>query len=277
MAWYRFDEYPIGRSRDEPDALVIGEYTGGTNEQGGQSRRSARNAKWVEKQARTAMRDESLQLDRRAFLASASALAGATLAGCSQLTSDEPLEFESTPARVPDDALAETGYEEADVTDIEVERTFNVGGQERTVTVTNWQGEYQRSLDIDVELAGDLSGTVFTTLTTPQIEILGQEVNPVADMSNEEILDRIQRRYDSLERVEVDAEESETILGETTTRTRFTADARVDGTTIETYLHVSNPVESNGDLVASASAHPRALPDEEARIVRMMRAIQHGE
>jgi hypothetical protein len=220
---------------------------------------------------------QRLQLDRRAFVASASALAGAALAGCSQLVGEEPLAFESTPARVSDAALAETGYEEADVTDIDLERTFNVGGEERTVTVTNWQAEYQRSLDIDVELPGDLSGTVFTALTTPQIEILGREANPVADMSNEEILDRIQRQYDELERVEVDAEESETVLGETTTRTRFRADARVDGTTIEAYLHVSNPVESEGDFVASVGAHPRSIPDEESRIATLMQAIQHGE
>jgi hypothetical protein len=67
------------------------------------------------------------------------------------------------------------------------------------------------------------------------------------------------------------------VLGETTTRTRFTAEARVDGATIEAYLHVSNPVKSDGEFVASVGAHPRALPDEESRIVRMMQAIQHGE
>jgi hypothetical protein len=216
-------------------------------------------------------------LDRRAFVATASALAGTALAGCGQLLGDEPLAFESTPARVSDDALAETGYEQEEVTDIEIERTFDVGGQERTVTVTNWQASYQRSLGLDVELPGDLGGAVFTTLTTPQVEILGREVNPVADMSNDEILDRIQRRYDELERVEVDAEESETVLGETTTRTRFTAEARVDGATIEAYLHVTNPVASDGDLVTSVGAHPRAIPDEESRVVRMIQAIQHGE
>ncbi|MEF8778242.1 MAG: DUF6517 family protein [Natronomonas sp.] len=218
-----------------------------------------------------------MQLNRRTFVASVGALAGTTIAGCSQLASDEPLEFEATPAQVPDDVLAETGYQENEVNAIEIERSFDVAGDERTVTVTNQQAEYEKQIDADIQLPSDLSGPVYTTLSTPKIEILGQELNPVADMSNEELLERLQNRYDRLENVEVDTEDTMTVLGEPTTRTRFLAETRLDGNDVELYLHVSNPVENGEEFVASAGVHPRFLPDEESEVLAMMEAIQHGD
>jgi len=218
-----------------------------------------------------------MQLNRRTFVASVGALAGTTIAGCNQIASDEPLEFEATPAQVPDGVLAETGYEENGVDAIEIERSFDVAGDERTVTVTNQQAQYEKTIDAEIELPDRLPGAAFTTLTTPNIEVVGQELNPVADMSNEELLDRIQSRYDGLENVEIDAEDTVTVLGETTTRTRFLAETRFGGNSVELYLHVSNPVENDEEFVAGAGAHPRFLSSEESAILTMMEAIQHGD
>lgn len=222
-----------------------------------------------------------MQLDRRTFLASSSALATATIAGCSEINiaGDEPLAFESTPADVSKDALEGTGYEEATVDDVKFERTFDVADEERTVTVTNWQSIYEKELDldIDVEVSGDLSGAVFTVLTTPKVEIIGREFNPVAEMSNEELVDRIQDRYDGGQNVEVDEEDTATVLGEETTRTRFVAEADPDTTEVDVYLHVSDPVESGDDLVICGGGHPRMQPEGTENVVTMMEAIEHGE
>lgn len=218
-----------------------------------------------------------MQLNRRTFIASAGALAGTTIAGCSQMPGDEPLTFESTPARVPDSVLEATGYEEGESNDIEIERSFDVADEERTVTVTNQQVTYEKEIDAEIELPDDLPGAVFTTLTTPNIEIVGRELNPVADTSNEELLDRVRARYDGIENVEVDGEDTVTVLGETTTRTRFTAEARFAGTDAEVYLHVSNPVESDDEFVSGVGVHPRLFPNEESDIVTMIEDIRHGE
>lgn len=216
-----------------------------------------------------------MKQDRRTFIASAGTIAATAIAGCSQISSDRPLEFESTPARVPEDTLGETGYEETDTEAIEVERTFDIGGEERTVTVTNQRVAYEKEIRAEIELPEALPGVVFTTLTTPSVEILGQEANPVADMSNEELLDRGRDRYGGLENVEIDGEDTVTVLGETTTRTRFAAEAQFGETAVDVYIHLSNPVESDGDFIVGAGAHPQLLADEESTVVSMIEAIRH--
>lgn len=216
-----------------------------------------------------------MKQNRRTFIASAGTIAATTITGCSQITGDQPLEFESAPARVRDDVLGETGYEETEAEDIEIERTFEVGGQERTVTVTNQRVEYEKEIDAGIDPPEDLPGAVFTTLTTPSVEILGQEANPVADISNEELLDRVRDRYGGLENVEVDGEDTVTVLGETTTRTRFAAEARLGEADVDVYLHLSNPVKSDGDYVVGAGTHPQLLASEESEIVSMIEAIRH--
>jgi hypothetical protein len=216
-----------------------------------------------------------MKVNRRAFLASAGVLAGTSIAGCSQLTGDEPLVFEATPASVPSGVLEATGYEENEIRDLEIDRTFEAGGQEREVVVTNWVAEYEKRVDMEVGPQDDQRGGVFTALSTPQIEIIGREFNPIADMSNEELADRVQEQYDGVENIEVDEEERITVLGETTTRTRFTAEAQLGGTDVEVYLHLSNPVESNGQFVVGVGGHPQVLSGEEDNIIRMIEEIQH--
>lgn len=153
-----------------------------------------------------------MKQDRRTFIASAGTIAATAIAGCSQISSDRPLEFESAPARVPEDTLGETGYEETDTEAIEVERTFDIGGEERAVTVTNQRVAYEKEIRAEIELPEALPGVVFTTLTTPSVEILGQE---------------------------------------------------------------ANPVESDGDFIVGAGAHPQLLADEDSTVVSMIEAIRH--
>jgi hypothetical protein len=216
-----------------------------------------------------------MKMNRRAFLAGTGALAGTSIAGCSQLTGDEPLVFEATPASVPSGTLEETGYEENEVRDLEVDRTFEVGGQERKVVVTNWVAAYEKKVEMEVGPEDDQRGGVFTALSTPKIEIVGREFNPIADMSNKELVERVGERYDRVENIEVDEEESITVLGETTTRTRFTAEARLGETKVDIYLHLSNPVESAEQFVVGVGGHPQLLSNEEDNVIRMMEEIQH--
>jgi hypothetical protein len=44
---------------------------------------------------------------------------------------------------------------------------------------------------------------------------------------------------------------------------------------VDVYLHLSNPVESGGEFVVGAGAHPQRLADEESEIVSMIAAIRH--
>jgi len=78
-------------------------------------------------------------------------LATAT-AGClDDLLGEET--FEATAASVSESALSETGYEEHRTDSVELERTFEAGGESETVTLTNWHAEYDRAVDLTLHVS----------------------------------------------------------------------------------------------------------------------------
>ena len=215
-------------------------------------------------------------VNRRAFLASAGALTGTALAGCSEVNIDEPLRFESTPAYISDSVLEETGYEERDRDEIRIQRSFDVGGDDRTVTVTNQLVTYEQSVTTEVSVPEELSNSVFATVTTPSIELLGQELNPVAEMSNEELIEEAGDQFGRIENIEISGEAEITILGEATTRTQFSAETQLADANVDVYLHVNNPVKRDEEFVSGVGVHPQRLPAEEAAIRKMFGGIESG-
>lgn len=119
-------------------------------------------------------------VSRRRALAAVGGVALGGLAGCTALdvATGGPAEFAAGTATVSDETLAETGYERNEVTDQTVSREFEVGGQTREVRVTNTVAEYDKA----VELFGErYRAAVFAAVATPQVEVLGQAFNPIAD------------------------------------------------------------------------------------------------
>lgn len=197
----------------------------------------------------------------------------ATVTGClGVLTGEEPAEFEATPSSVAQAALDETGYEAAGVEEVVIEREFEAAGQTRDVVVTNYQASYEKAIDMGA--LGRQEAAVFTSLTTPQVRVLGEEFNPVAEMSSQELAEQVQNQYDEIRDLEHQEDAEVTINDETTTQSRFLAEATLAGEAVDLNLHISEAVELGDDLVVTVGGYPELASEEEDNVLQLMAAVQ---
>ena len=214
-----------------------------------------------------------MTLSRRAF---AAALSGTVVAGSGCLgfiTGEEAQEFEASPATVSDAALEETEYQqsgEQESEEMEVTRTVEGGGQERDIKAINYISEYERKVSF---LGMEKRAAVFVAFSTPKVEILGKTFNPVGEMSNRELVQQVQGKYDGLTvNGEVDARETE-MLGDTVEISKFDGEAELDGSTVDVYVHVGQ-ADHDGDFVIPIGVYPQQIDDEE-EVITMINSIEH--
>lgn len=214
--------------------------------------------------------------NRRTFLAGVSAGITAGVSGClDAVTGSGPVEFESSASGVSQAALDETGYDFAGLEEVVIEREYEAAGQTRDVVVTNYQAEYEKTIDMGP--LGEQKGAVFTSLTTPQVNVLGREFNPVAEMSAKELAEMVQEQYDGIENMEHQEDTEVSINGETTTQSKFLAEATIAGGAVDLALHVSEAVEMGEDLVVTVGGYPDIAPGEADNVLRLMRAVEPDE
>lgn len=212
--------------------------------------------------------------DRRTYLASVGTALMAATAGCGFILGSEPARFNASPSAVSEAALQETGYEHQTTKEMEVEREFSAGGETRTVVATNQLAKYEKRLDMEV-LDGQRVA-VFTALTTPQVEVLGETFNPVKDMSAKELAKMVQDRYEQFKNVKQRNESEVSINGQSTTHATFTGDAAFEGSPVELTLHVTEAVELGSDFLVTFGSYPRALERESENIVTLMKAVEQA-
>lgn len=196
-------------------------------------------------------------------------------AGCvGVLTGDQPLTFDAASVSVADDARQSAGYEEVRVEPDTLTREFTVAGQTREVEVTNHVAEYSRSVDLGPLGSGEFAR--FAVLSTPKVEIAGRTFNPVGEMSNRQLVERVQGQYDGLRNVQPAGERTRTVLGASRSVSTFTADAEVAaGQSVELLFHVSK-FEHGEDFVVVIAVHPSALDREADRVDTMLGGVQHA-
>lgn len=198
-------------------------------------------------------------------------------AGCvGVLTGNEPLTFDAKPVSVSDSALEDTGYEESRTDTDELTREFSAAGQTREVEVTNHIAEYARTVDAGALGSEDLAR--FIVVSTPAVEILDRTFNPVSEMSNRELVERIQDRYSGLQNVRRQSERPVRVLGTSVTVTVFSAEATVQGTgqTIDVTLHVTR-FRHGSDFIVAIGAHPALLDSEAQNVDRLLQGIRHDK
>ncbi|WP_049890209.1 DUF6517 family protein [Natronorubrum sulfidifaciens] len=214
---------------------------------------------------------------RRRLLAAGATAGMGLVAGCSDLAQES---LAASPATVSPAALTETGYGEHTVDELHIERTVGRFGLERTISVRNWNAEYDRSLALEALGFGRLQMAVVSVLSTPQIAVLGRTFNPVGEYSTDELVALIQDRYAELEAVQYVDEEPVSVLGSETTLARYRGRARLvsAGTTLEVTMLVSQAVEHGDDFVVCVAVFPRSgNVDAEREAVRTLLAgIEHG-
>lgn len=192
------------------------------------------------------------------------------LGGCTDLLSDDEVTFEADQAVVGDEARSEASYDEKRVEEQVIEREFQQ--VDRTVVVVNQVAEYARSVELG-PIGGELAR--FTVLASPAVEVgpVGP-LNPIEDMDNEELAEMVQEEYDQVDNVEQVGEREVTLLGESVTVTKFSADAQTQGgQSVPVYFHIAQT--SNGDdFVVTVGVHPQDVNEEE-EVDTLIAGVEH--
>ncbi|ELY90121.1 DUF6517 family protein [Natrinema altunense] len=196
-------------------------------------------------------------MNRRTVVAGLGAAGLAGLSGCLGLLG--MAEHESSPAGVEADARAETGYEQSAIDALSIDR--DVGPTNETVTVTNHMTKHEKAVDMGP--LGSRRGAVFNVLTTPQVSIFGKELNPVEEMSTQELMDLVRSNYDGIDNISHDGDSDITILEQSTTRSEFTADAEFDGADIPVIIAITEAVEADEDLLVTIAVYPEYVERQE--------------
>ena len=212
-------------------------------------------------------------LNRRGAAVVAVALLLVTSGCIGFLTGSEPLEFSAEPATVSGSAATDAGYEYNGTRELTVNRSFDVGGQERRVIATNQISDYRKSMDLGP--LGNAEVGVFNVVTTPAVEIAGQTLNPIGSYSNARLVEFVQQQYSGLGDIQRVSEQNITVQGTETAVTKFSATATIQGQEIDVFIHVTK-YRSGDDFVVAIGVYPQQLEgSEESNVLSMMRAIDH--
>ena len=207
-------------------------------------------------------------MNRRTVLAGLGVTGLASLSGCLGLVGLD--KHESSPAGVTAAAREETGYEQTAIEPLTVER--EVGPTNEAVTVTNYMTTHEKA--VDMGLLGRQRGAVFNVLTTPQVSILGRELNPIEEMSTQELVTLVRQNYDGIGNIEHQADTDVTLLDQSTTQSRFTADAEFSGQDVSVNVHITEAVEANEDLLVTIGVYPEYIQRfEESNITALTEAV----
>lgn len=193
-------------------------------------------------------------------------------AGCAGLLVED--RYAATPATVPAETLAETGYERETADRLVANRT-DVGGTDQDVTVVSHLRTYSRSSD--GALGGEVSAGTVVVVSTPSVSVAGSEFNPVADRSVRELMVQNGDRLGpgGLRNVTERDRRRETVLGTETTVVTFDATAGPSRRPVATTVEATR-VEHDGDYVVVVVAAPDRLADRERpRLRRLLTSVEH--
>ncbi len=210
--------------------------------------------------------------NRRTLAAVAVALLLVTSGCIGFITGDEPLTFAADPAAVSDEAAQDAGYELNGTQPLEINETFEVAGQERQVTATNYLTDYQKSMELGP--LGETEVGVFTVVSTPAVEIAGRTLNPIGSYSNERLVEFVQEQYSGMSDIERVGEQNVTVQGTETTVTKFAATATLEGQEVDVYIHVTK-YRDGDDFIVAIGVYPQQLDSEEENIISMIESIEH--
>lgn len=214
---------------------------------------------------------------RRGLLAGAATGALALTAGCLDVLTGGPIEFDASAVRPGEDALAETGYEEQLAEWQEIEETVSVG-VERDVHASVWVATYSKTVALQ---GSDREAALFGAVSMPAMDVLGSPRNPIAGMDGKELLEEVQGRMgggqDGVGQLrDLSHEEAIelSILGAQREVDRLSGRTDVEGQEMEVGIDVAS-FDNEGDLLVLLGAYPQLLPDEAVNAEVLMESVEH--
>jgi len=197
----------------------------------------------------------------------------ALTAGCGFLLGTEALEFAADPVTVADDATTETGYEETNVSAVNLSQNVTVADQTRTVRLVNHQGKYERQVDLPA-LDTDQRAALLLALSSPEIDVAGRTLNPLSGVDERDIVQRFDTGYEGLTIGQQVDNRSVRTLGENRSVEKFEGTATLGGAELDVFVHVTK-FQHGDDFIAAVAIYPRAVDGEEERVVTLLEGLEH--
>jgi len=191
------------------------------------------------------------------------------LSGCALLTSDT-LEFSAQPATVSEDAQDSAQYDLVGVEERTLNRSVDVVGVERQIKATNHVATYERDLAI---ATSEAVGSVIV-LSTPEMSVAGQSVNPVGSVPPRQLFETLAIDQAGISDVEKRGNRTTTVLGEEATVTIFDGTAEYSGQEVDVTMHLVR-VNHEGDYVVGLAVHPTVMSPDQAGVDQMFEGIEH--
>lgn len=199
------------------------------------------------------------------------------LAGCSTAGSS----YAANPAIVEEPIAEENSYAVQSVEKVEVNRTINVTeDQDYRVNLTNWATAYSKQSE--TQLSNNTNTTVpsvafFALLSTPSVDVAGQELNPIASQSPGDLINRVTEQNEQVSVNEKVGEQNVTHArtGQDLTVEKYDAEFMIQGQTIDGYV-MTTIVNTDGGIVVAVGAYPEVV-DEEDAMIEMMQNIKTQE
>ncbi|WP_222918529.1 DUF6517 family protein [Natrinema sp. SYSU A 869] len=213
---------------------------------------------------------------RRSLLAAGATGTLALTAGClGFVLGNEPLEFDSNRVAPANEMVAETGYEEQTVEERTMERSEAIGGVERDFEASIWTSSYSKSVDY---MGQTREGSAFAAVSVPGMEVAGQSVNPLDDMSNEELLteflDRVDSNRGDIENIQHQESFALDILDDSRTVDTFVGESELEGEPIDIEIKLTSFDHEDDQLVLFGILSKR-LADESANVELLMESAEH--
>ena len=219
---------------------------------------------------------------RRRFLVAGATAGTIALSGCTdavEIATQEEIERSAEPAEPEQESVEETGFEEVRNETVVVEEEFEEFGQRREFTARTEVRAYLR--EIESELTGQ-EQSVVAVVSTPGVSAAGQQLSPLANMDEEELIDEargeISAEYEGeIRDPELDETIEQEVFGETTEVSVYEATVVLpDGTEERGYIHLTI-VERGEDVVLVAGAYPAGVEGERERIERLFESLEVEE
>ncbi|MFC5134571.1 MULTISPECIES: DUF6517 family protein [Haloferacaceae] len=216
---------------------------------------------------------------RRRFLVAGATAGTIALSGCTdavEIATQEEIERSAEPAEPDEESVEETGFEQVRSETVVVEEEFEEFGQRREFTARTEVRAYIR--EIESELTGQ-EESVFAVVSTPGVDAAGQQLSPLANMDEEELIEEargeISGEFDGeIEDPELDETIEQEIYGETREVSVYEVTVILpDGTEEQGYLHLTI-VEHGEDVVLVAGAYPAGVEGERERIERLFESLE---
>lgn len=214
---------------------------------------------------------------RRSLLAAGATGTLALTAGCLDFAlGNGPLEFSGDRVAPSDGALEETEYTEESVEERSIEKSAEVGlSIEREFKAGIWQSTYVKDVSI---LGGEREAALFTTLSIPAVEVAGRSFNPLEDLSNGELVERLLGEVDSeagqIEGIEHEESFGLDVLGDGRDVDTFIGQSTYDGEEIDVELTLTSFVHED-DLLVLLGTHPEVLAEESANVEVLLESAEH--